>query len=206
MKRTPMPASTTPLTRRTRLRYRKLDHAATGQPVQRTTLVEWEGIRGAQWERCGGHCEACDGRLTDIPGWQWQSNHRKLEGQGGATDLTNLVATHPRCHVMSPYAIHHEPAWAMLVRGLLVPSWADPAAVPLVLPDGRRVLLGDGYTPAPDLPAGACPAPPHAGEHEPATVRGLLLAKHTDADPAPADYCAGCARALARAGWFAVAA
>ncbi len=180
-------------------------HAATDRPVERTTAAEWEELRTGLWDRCGGHCEACDGRLSDLPAWE--AHHCLLDGQGGADTLANLVAVHPRCHTLSRWAIHTNPAWAIYVRGLLVPSWADPANVPMVLPDGRRVLRYADfptYLDAGPVPEGCCPAPIHADERLPvvADVPGMFIDLHRERVQTSTAYCHWCALPLARAGWF----
>ncbi len=80
-------------------------------------------------------------------------HHRKNRSQGGLDVPSNLV-------VMCGSGTTGCHGWATerptLARreGFVVPSWADPAGVPL-LRYGRRILLGDDGGVAPYLPGDA---------------------------------------------------
>lgn len=67
--------------------------------------------------------------------------HRKARGQGGDNSPQNLVtlcgsATSTGCHLLCE---QRDPE--MTARGFVVPSWGDPAEIPLVTWTGRAVLL-----------------------------------------------------------------
>lgn len=87
-------------------------------------------------QRCGDRCEACG----EILGAGAHLHHRLRRAQANNHSPANLVAVHAKCHVLAPGSIHERPA-AARERGLLVRSGFNPADVPVVLPDGRRVLL-----------------------------------------------------------------
>jgi 5-methylcytosine-specific restriction endonuclease McrA len=90
----------------------------------------------------------CLGCGRDIRHIRWYSlQHRQARGTGGGNNPANLVtlcgsATSQGCHLLCE-ARDDE----MRARGFWVPSWQDPAAVPLVLWTGRAVYLTDdgGY-------------------------------------------------------------
>jgi hypothetical protein len=99
-------------------------------------------LREQIFQRSGGYCEACGGSLEA----NWAAHHRLLRSRGGKDSVTNLVALHHKCHNLSRPSVHLDPAWAT-ERGLMCPSWEDPACLPLTLPSGVIVLLTDdgGY-------------------------------------------------------------
>jgi hypothetical protein len=108
-------------------------------------------VRRIVLARCKGRCEACGEDLGDGP---THMHHRKRRTRLNHTP-DNIVALHPTCHVLAPQAVHQRPTWAR-ERGLIVRSGADPATTPLLLADGRRVLLdpdGPTYLPAPAVAA-----------------------------------------------------
>lgn len=74
--------------------------------------------------------------------WEWWDRHHRQTREYGADTLPNLVGAHSHCHVNEPTSIHMRPEWAR-ERGLIVPSWSDPARAGLWLPDGRLVRLTD---------------------------------------------------------------
>lgn len=92
-------------------------------------------IAEAVLERAGNYCEAC-GKV----GSDFALHHRKLRSQGGEDAIENLIAVHHKCHNMGTDSIHLNPKRA-IENGWIVPSWADPATYPLVLPNGDSVLL-----------------------------------------------------------------
>lgn len=114
--------------------------AAARRPPKPGVTAETRAIVLA---RCGGRCEACGEPL----GRSGVDIHHRQRRRGGDHSPANLVALHPSCHTVAPQAVHQRPAWAR-ERGLIVRSTGDPAATPLTLPSGRRVLLGDTYTDA----------------------------------------------------------
>lgn len=98
--------------------------------------------------RCGGRCEACGKPL----GQSGVDMHHRQGRRWRNHSPANLVALHDTCHTVAPEAVHQRPAWAR-ERGLIVRSTEDPAATPLTLPSGRRVLLGESYEDAPPIAA-----------------------------------------------------
>lgn len=92
-------------------------------------------IAEAVLERAGNYCEKCGKVGQDLA-----LHHRKLKSQGGQDAVENLIAVHHECHNMGTKAIHMNPKES-IENGWIVPSWAEPAEYPLILPDGSRVLL-----------------------------------------------------------------
>lgn len=132
---------------------RKQAAAKTARPARKrpgTDDIPLE-VRRIVLARCKGRCESCGGDLGDGP---THMHHRKRRTRHNHTP-DNIVALHPTCHVLAPQAVHQRPAWAA-ERGLIVRSGGDPASTPLLLPDGRRVLIdpaGPIYRPAPAVAA-----------------------------------------------------
>jgi hypothetical protein len=118
----------------------------------------WSHLTSALAIRSGSRCEWCWEPF--VPGVREPSRHHRLGGQMGGRKhnpdhdtLPNLMllcggrlAGVMGCH---GYITAH-PA-AAYTRGYLVRSGTDPAAVPVTLPSGRRVLLDayGRYEPAP---------------------------------------------------------
>lgn len=90
-----------------------------------------EPVRAAVEAREGQRCPMCGERMTNA-----NTHHRKLRSQGGTDDVVNLVRLHHGCH----NSAHLNPQWAK-ENGWIVPAEADPASTPIVMYDGRRVLL-----------------------------------------------------------------
>jgi len=67
-------------------------------------------------------------------------HHRKLKSRGGKDEAANLLYLHHECHNMGTNSVHSKVALAT-EKGWIVNSWADPAEVPVVLGDGRVVIL-----------------------------------------------------------------
>lgn len=83
-------------------------------------------------------CEACGEAFGAVSP---HLHHRRRRGRGGGQHtLDNLVALHPKCHVVAPEAVHQRPEWARS-RGLILRANEEPAQTPIVLASGRRVLL-----------------------------------------------------------------
>ena len=112
---------------------------AAGHRVERR--ADWQTLSELLWARCDGHCEACGGVLR-RPHQPYCDRHHRLHRPFGEDAPTNLVMLHPDCHTVAPQAVHMRPTWARS-RGLIVPSWSDPATTGLWLPDGRLVQLTD---------------------------------------------------------------
>ena len=102
-------------------------------------------VRLAIFERARGACERCGhgGRV-----WEW--HHRSPRGMGGVSnDWTGLASNGlllcRACHRWVEQ--HRDEAYE---HGWLVPIGGEPGEVPVLLHDGRRVLLdADGsYRPA----------------------------------------------------------
>lgn len=127
-------------------------------PSVAQTVTDWEEIGRALLVRSAGRCEirspAClGGRYGDIsslPSFKVSRHHRRPRGMGGTkrADVHSLAALLLTCGDGTTgchgYA-ERERDWAR-DRGILVPNVGtgdavDPAAVPLVLHSGRRVLL-----------------------------------------------------------------
>lgn len=79
--------------------------------------------RDAVFDRAAGRCERCSTRITRETG---QFHHRKLRSRGGDDSPANCVALCPACHEW----VHANPRLAT-VTGWMVPSWADPAKIPV---------------------------------------------------------------------------
>lgn len=87
-------------------------------------------------------CAVCGLPLPVTPA----IHHRKLRKHGGSDDLSNLIALHHACHNIAPKSVHQNPRLSY-ENGWLVHSWAQPEEVPVLLPDGRQVLLDNKGTP-----------------------------------------------------------
>lgn len=88
-------------------------------------------------ERARGYCEPCGGPASG----KMDLHHRKMLSQGGENTAVNLLWCHHWCHVGTGYAIHSRVARSRRL-GHIVPSWADPATVPVIPePRLRDVLL-----------------------------------------------------------------
>lgn len=97
-----------------------------------------------------GLCVPCGEPVA--PGQPYSLAHRLRRSQGGLAVASNLILAHglggQACHGRIDF--RRDPRDE--ARGLTLRSWQDPAAVPVVLAGGRRVLLSDSgrYR---DLPA-----------------------------------------------------
>jgi hypothetical protein len=120
----------------------------------RVTADEWEVLRKAVLGRAGSRCERCGTDLRKLK-W-WECHHRKLKSQGGGDWIDNLLALCPTCHNGHQESAHRRITLAR-TNGWIVPSWADHETVPVLLHDGRRVLLDrrGGYVELPAAPAEA---------------------------------------------------
>jgi len=87
--------------------------------------------------RCGGLCEVCGLPLYELG---THLHHRVRRSQGVLHSPANLIAAHPRCHVLGADSIHENVAWAR-GRGLLLVGTAEPEESTLTLPSGLVVLL-----------------------------------------------------------------
>lgn len=88
--------------------------------------------------RSFGRCEACGAaRGTEV-------HHRQFRSRGGRDGFANVVlvcgrGNHTGCHGRA----HSEATWAT-PAGYAVPSWADPAEVPIYLAPWKLwALLSD---------------------------------------------------------------
>jgi len=101
---------------------------------------KWIAAKKLVNERDGGLCIVCQREAGAV-------HHRQVRGQGGSSDpdrnygLANLVSLCAFHHA----EVHENPAESY-ENGLLVHSWADPAACPIVLADDTVVihLAADG--------------------------------------------------------------
>ena len=104
----------------------------------------WRTIRHLLACRSGHRCEICG--CTLGPGNEGTAHHRDARGMGGTRrpdidDLCNLLllcggSLAQKCHRW--VEDHYE---AAVAAGWRVPDGLDPAAAPVVLAGGRRVLL-----------------------------------------------------------------
>ncbi len=124
--------------------------SGTGEQVAqsrppRWNSVEWDAASMTLWARARDLCEApvCGKPLNGT----MERHHRQRRAIGGDR-LSNLLALHPGCHQW----ITEHPAEAR-DAGVIVSAYApDPAAVPLLTPDGTYVLLTDDGTKEPHRP------------------------------------------------------
>lgn len=105
--------------------------------------VNWWAVTESLLARSDGRCESCGMPLPSNTS-EWDRHHRQSR-RFGDNSLSNLVALHPNCHVISPWSVHQRPTWAT-EQGLTVPSWSRPLSAALWLPDGRLVYLTDEGT------------------------------------------------------------
>lgn len=98
------------------------------------------GLRQAVFDR-DHYCVKCGKPLREPVA----VHHRKLRGQGGRDEITNLIALCSPCHNIAPGSVHQNPRTSY-ASGWMVPSWADPAEWPVTLANGDRVLLTDAGT------------------------------------------------------------
>lgn len=145
-RRTPLVAHK-PLERRTPLREVSLKRAASsGKPSRPKDTGPGRATRDLVMERDGFSCAWCGRQLLTGPR---SLQHRRARGMGGrpsgdANRPSNLLllcgsATSPGgCHTWAESRA--EEAW---VAGLWVPSWQDPADVPVLHAQYGPVLLDD---------------------------------------------------------------
>lgn len=94
---------------------------------KRWTASDWETANTVLWVRDRDRCGWCGQALRD----RVDRHHRKRKTIGGDR-FCNVVLLHPECHTVNAGSVHTEPALAMR-RGFIVPSWADPLEVPILL-------------------------------------------------------------------------
>ena len=82
------------------------------------------------------HCVKCGKPLSEPVA----VHHRKLRKHGGKDEITNLIALCSPCHNIAPGSVHQNPRISY-DNGWLVHSWDDPAACPVTLANGMRVIL-----------------------------------------------------------------
>ncbi|MCW2757003.1 MAG: hypothetical protein JWO46_749 [Nocardioidaceae bacterium] len=127
-----------PLARRTPLKNRPPSKPRSPMRRKRSKAKHpsrafWATRREELYARAGGRCEHRGCSLDELG---MQAHHRKLRSQGGLHGLENLTALCPPCHE----TVHAAPTAAVLL-GFIVPSTVDPSERPLLLHDGRLVLL-----------------------------------------------------------------
>jgi hypothetical protein len=98
-----------------------------------------QAVRSLVLERDDWTCLGCGKSVLGLQWWSLQ--HRQARGAGGGNGCENLAtlcgsATSPGCHLLC-----ESRSPEMTARGLVVPSWNDPAEVPVVLWTGRAVML-----------------------------------------------------------------
>lgn len=141
----------TQLARGGRLNPHRVRHTATGRPARRDDLTP--ARRFVLWTRSGGFCEGAldENCLIWVDLDEFEAAHRQARGQGGDnTALWNRWVACPICHRTGTTSQHNRPL-AAEERGLWVRAGADPYSTPMLLPDGRRVLLdaAGGYREVP---------------------------------------------------------
>lgn len=94
-----------------------------------------EARKAALW-RAGGLCEGC-GRRIDLD--RMHFHHRKARAHGRDDSPTNALALDFRCHNWA-----HAHVTEARDLGWIVPSWGDPAHIPVKLRDGVWWLRGNG--------------------------------------------------------------
>jgi hypothetical protein len=100
--------------------------------------TDWPALTAALLNRCQGLCEAC-GLPLPADESAWDRHHRQSR-RFGDNSISNLVALHSQCHVISRGSVHQRVSWAKDM-GLIVPSWQRPETASMWLPDGRLVYL-----------------------------------------------------------------
>ena len=135
-----------PLKRRTPLKrsMKPLARTRERRSTARKRTPMSKDLREQVYTRSGGVCDACGVRLTPDA---WDAHHRQLRGMGngrGRDTLANLVALHHHCHMWA-----HEHPVSARVRGLIVPSWADPETSPVLRHGTHWEQPGETWTPAP---------------------------------------------------------
>jgi hypothetical protein len=124
----------TSLARRTGLQRTPFTRRRYRDPVGRDT-------RNLVYRRAGGRCEIgllCGARMLPRDGWQFSHRVRRSEGLHGPQN--GLVACR-FCHAAITSASGDQYRQA-LDNGWLVYTWpGQPQDVPVLLPDGRTVLL-----------------------------------------------------------------
>lgn len=91
-----------------------------------------KALRRSVGARAGWRCDRCGRPTAEDRG---QAHHRKLRSRGGGDSLGNLVWLCSRCHG----EVHASPALST-AAGFMVPSWGDPAHLPVRRYDGREYL------------------------------------------------------------------
>lgn len=112
-------------------------------------------LRHQIYERANGLCELSGALLPGGPDGPWEAHHRRPKGMGGTRrenedTVGNLLALVQRVHNLAPDSVHMSPMRSRRYGWLVSKHVEDPASVPVVLHDGRVVLLGQrGYIPLP---------------------------------------------------------
>ena len=133
MKRTPLERKGAALARQKPLRRR------TRPGAKRRADPVTDDVRIAVMARDGA-CVArvrCDGRHSGL---KW--HHRRPVEHHGPSVVENGLALCPPCH----HWVHNQYPAQATANGWLVGKRGDPARVPVLLPDGRRVLLTEDGT------------------------------------------------------------
>lgn len=101
-------------------------------------LGSLDTLREIVFKRCNGYCEKCGLPLTN----EWALHHRKLKSRGGKDTASNLLALHHKCHNTGTHSVHLNPKIATQ-QGYMVSTYREPTECPVMLPDGRSVILTD---------------------------------------------------------------
>ncbi len=101
-------------------------------------MADWKYLRELVLARCKGYCEFCGLGLTD----NFALHHRQFKSRGGKDVVYNLIALHHECHNLASSSVHMNIKSAT-ESGHVVSRHAEPADIPLHLPNGSIVTLTD---------------------------------------------------------------
>lgn len=137
--------SDTPLRSRTAILRRTPLRRSTGlAPASeraRKVAAEWDKAKRAALRRSKGRCEVCGRKLPkdNVDG------HHRLPRRYGDHSTANCIVAHRECHNEAFSRGLHRLRDRSISYGLILTEGQRPAQVPVRLPDGRLVLLGDSY-------------------------------------------------------------
>lgn len=118
--------------RRTRIKPRRATPRRREAP--RWTWEEWQDTSTPLFVRAGNLCECCGG---DFIGTTIERHHRKRRRDGGDR-LSNVLLLRGSCH--AHWTAHPREA---VRRGIIVPTYRDPADLPVLHRGTTLVMLDD---------------------------------------------------------------